>query len=66
MIQLLNQIIAVCMCLGFALAANSQAFPHRAIMIVVRFPPPGTGADTLARLISQKLVNSLDLQLNWL
>ncbi len=40
MIQLLNQIIAVCMGLGFALVANSQAFPHRAIKIVVRFPHP--------------------------
>lgn len=39
MIQLLKQIIAVCMGLGFAFAANSQPFPQKLIKIVVPFTP---------------------------
>ena len=61
MIRLLNQIIAVCMGLGFALAANSQPFPQKLIRIVVPFTP-GTGTDTLARIISQNLVESFKQQ----
>ena len=61
MVQVLKRIIAVCMGLGFALAANSQPFPQKLIRIVVPFAP-GTGTDTLARIISQNLVESFKQQ----
>ncbi|HLC35140.1 MAG TPA: tripartite tricarboxylate transporter substrate-binding protein, partial [Anaerolineales bacterium] len=61
MVQLWKRIIAVCIGLGFALTASSQPFPHKLIRIVVPFAP-GTGTDTLARIISQNLVESLKQQ----
>ena len=61
MVQLLKWIGAVCIGLGFALAANSQPFPQKLIRMVVPFTP-GTGTDTLARIISQNLVESLKQQ----
>ena len=61
MIQLLKRIVALCIGLGFALTASSQPFPHKLIRIVVPFAP-GTGTDTLARIISQNLVESFKQQ----
>ena len=61
MVQRLKRIIAVCIGLAFALAANSQPFPQKLIRIVVPFTP-GTGTDTLARIISQNLVESFKQQ----
>ena len=61
MVQLWKRIIAVCIGLGFALTASSQPFPHKLIRIVVPFAP-GTGTDTLARIISQNLVESFKQQ----
>ena len=61
MVQLLKWIGAACAGLVFALAANAQPFPNKLIKIVVPFTP-GTGTDTLARVISQNLVESLKQQ----
>ncbi|MBI2959775.1 MAG: tripartite tricarboxylate transporter substrate binding protein [Betaproteobacteria bacterium] len=61
MMQLLQRIAAVCVGLGFALAASSQPFPQKLIRIVVPFTP-GTGTDTLARVIAQNLTESFKQQ----
>lgn len=56
-----QRIVALLIGLLLALAANSQPYPQRLIRIVVPFTP-GTGTDTLARILAQNLNESLKQQ----
>ena len=58
MIQLLKQIVAVCIGLGFALAANSQSYPQKVIKIVLPFAA-GSGSDVVTRILAANLTESL-------
>src|SRR3954464_3938316 len=53
----MSRIVVVCFALLFAGAALAQAYPSRAVRIVVPFPPGGT-SDILARTIGQRLGES--------
>jgi tripartite-type tricarboxylate transporter receptor subunit TctC len=56
-IQRLLMVWAICLC-GFAVA---QGYPNKPVKLIVGFPPGG-GTDIIARMIAQKLSESLGQQ----
>ena len=50
--------LAALMALLFCAAAAAQPYPHGPVRVIVPFPPGG-GVDTMGRLITQKLAESL-------
>jgi len=58
---LLLRLLALLACVLPAAGANAQAYPSRTVRIVVAYPAGGS-IDTVARLVSQRLIDSLGQQ----
>jgi tripartite-type tricarboxylate transporter receptor subunit TctC len=56
--HVLTQAAAFCAAASFSALALAQAFPAKPVKLIVPFAP-GAGTDTVARLVAQKLTDSL-------
>src|SRR5256885_16703539 len=54
----MNRILFAFVVLAFSFVASAQPYPARPVKIIVPFAPGGT-ADTLGRLVAQKLTEQL-------